>query len=128
MELNKERVKFEYFKNSQKLLQIDLKLKEIRKYIEDKYPYYGKENVIYDNNMEENDETQPFEIKNVENNLEEENEIYDNNIEKENGAEIDNLEDGDEDYSEKQNQYNNNYNSNIQKQNSDKSKQILTIK
>ena len=125
LELNKERAKFEYFKNSQKLLQIDLKLKEIRKYIEDKYPYYGKENVIYDNNMEENDETQPFEIKNVENNLEEENEIYENNIEKENGAEIDNLENGDEDYSEKQKEYNNNYNSNIQKQNSDKSKEIL---
>ena len=126
LELNKEREKFEYFKNSQKLLQIDLKLKEIRKYIEDEYPYYGKENVIYDNNMEENDKTQPFEIKNIENNLEEENEIYDNNnVEKENGAEIDNLENGDEDYSEKQKEYNNNYNSNIQKQNSDKSKEIL---
>ena len=31
IELNKERVKFQYFKNQQKLIQIDLKLKEIKK-------------------------------------------------------------------------------------------------
>lgn len=73
LELNKEREKFEYFNNSQKLIQIDLKLKEIRKYIEEEYPHYGKENIIYDNG-EEIDETQGYQIKKVENNLEEANE------------------------------------------------------
>ena len=128
LELNKERVKFEYFKNSQKLFQIDLKLKEIRKFIEDEYPYYGRENVIYDN-MEENDETKPYEIKNVENNLEEENVVYDNNnIEEENGAEMGDLENGDGEYTEKEKQFNNyniNYNANIQKQNKARSEEIL---
>lgn len=63
-ELKKERVKFDYFKNSQKIMQIDLKLKEIRKYIEDEYPYYGKENIKYDNGVE-TDETQYVEIRNM---------------------------------------------------------------
>lgn len=63
-ELKKERVKFEYFKNNQKVMQIDLKLKEIKKYIEDEYPYYGKETIKFDNG-EETDETQYFEIRNM---------------------------------------------------------------
>ena len=65
-ELKKERAKFEYFKNNQKVMQIDLKLKEIRKYIEDEYPYYGKETIKFDNGIE-TDETQYFEIKNMTN-------------------------------------------------------------
>ena len=83
IELNKERVKFQYFKNQQKLIQIDLKLKEIKKYIEDVYPYYGKENIIYDNGIEY-DETENYEIKIVENNLEEENRNNNDNINLEN--------------------------------------------
>ena len=63
-ELKKERAKFEYFKNNEKLMQIDLKLKEIRKYIEDVYPYYGKEIIKFDYG-EETDETQFFEIRNM---------------------------------------------------------------
>jgi len=63
-ELKKERAKFEYFKNNEKLMQIDLKLKEIRKYIEDVYPYYGKEIIKFDYG-EETDETQYFEIRNM---------------------------------------------------------------
>ena len=126
LELNKERAKFEYFKNNQKLIQIDLKLKEIKKYIEDEYPYYGKENIIYDNGVE-NDETKVYEIKTVESHLEGENEKNDINIDDEN------IEEGKNNYDEnndnfieqKQNyDYNNNYNKEGN-QMSAKSKEIL---
>ena len=52
--LNKEKEKFEYFGNDNKLMQINMKLKEIKDYIETTYPYYGKENIKYINeNLEE---------------------------------------------------------------------------
>ena len=52
--LNKEKEKFEYFGNDNKLMQINMKLKEIKDYIETTYPYYGKENIKYVNeNLEE---------------------------------------------------------------------------
>ena len=107
-ELKKEREKYEYFNNNQKLMQIDLKLKEIKKYIIDEYPYYGKENVVYDNGIE-NDETQYIEIKSLSNNLEEEN--YNNNdtnnINEENGEQEKYIENGN---NLQQNQNNYNYN------------------
>ena len=107
-ELKKEREKYEYFNNNQKLMQIDLKLKEIKKYIIDEYPYYGKENVVYDNGIE-NDETQYIEIKSLSNNLEEEN--YNNNdtnnINEENGEQEKYIENGN---NLQQNQNNYSYN------------------
>ena len=129
LELNKEREKFEYFKNYPKIIQIDLKLKEIRKYIEDVYPYYGKEHIIYDNNDKdvENDETQAFEIKTIENNLEtkkenEDNQIYED-VKKED--EDNNLEYGDNLQQQNQNiDYNYEYNKYNQPV-SAKSKEIL---
>ena len=67
LELNKEKTKFEYFGNDTKLIQINAKLKEIRDYIESTYPYYGKENVKYENkNIDEE-----FKINVVEENLNE---------------------------------------------------------
>ena len=52
--LNKKKEKFEYFGNDNKLMQINMKLKEIKDYIETTYPYYGKENIKYVNeNLEE---------------------------------------------------------------------------
>ena len=87
LELNKEKTKFEYFGNDTKLIQINAKLKEIRDYIESTYPYYGKENVKYENkNIDEE-----FKINVVEENLNESknvnnisntniNNISDNNI------------------------------------------------
>lgn len=107
-ELKKEREKYEYFNNNQKLMQIDLKLKEIKKYIIDEYPYYGKENVVYDNGIE-NDETQYIEIKSISNNLEEDN--YNNNetnnINEENGEQEKYIENGN---NLQQNQNNYSYN------------------
>ena len=74
LELNKEKTKFEYFGNDVKLIQINGKLKEIRDYIESTYPYYGKENVKYENkNIDEE-----FKINVVEENLNESKNI--NNI------------------------------------------------
>ena len=87
-ELKKERVKFEYFKNNQKIIQIDLKLKEIRKYIEDEYPYYGKEAIKFDNG-EERDETQYVEIRNMSNIFDENKNNNNNNINENNEGEID---------------------------------------
>ena len=55
LELNKEKTKFEYFQNYSKLNQINAKLKEIKDYIESTFPYYGKENVKYDNDINFND-------------------------------------------------------------------------
>jgi len=74
LELNKEKTKFEYFGNDTKLIQINAKLKEIRDYIESTYPYYGKENVKYENkNIDEE-----FKIIVVEDNLNESKNV--NNI------------------------------------------------
>ena len=74
LELNKEKTKFEYFGNDTKLIQINAKLKEIRDYIESTYPYYGKENVKYENkNIDEE-----FKINVVEDNLNESKNV--NNI------------------------------------------------
>ena len=74
LELNKEKTKFEYFGNDAKLIQINAKLKEIRDYIESTYPYYGKENVKYENkNIDEE-----FKINVVEENLNESKNV--NNI------------------------------------------------
>ena len=127
LELNKERAKFEYFKNNQKLMQIDLKLKEIKKYIEDEYPYYGKENIIYDNGVE-NDETKVYEIKTVESHLEGENEKNDINIDDENIEEgKDNYDENNDNFIEQKQNYdynNNNYNKEGN-QMSAKSKEIL---
>ena len=133
IELKKERVKFEYFKNDQKLIQIDLKLKEIKKYIENEYPYYGKENIIYDNGMEY-DETQGFQIKKVETDLGEENEINNENNNEINFNDEDEIEEkivenGNDLMVQKQNNENGNnyYNMNNQNQYqvSAKSKEIL---
>ncbi len=133
IELKKERVKFEYFKNDQKLIQIDLKLKEIKKYIENEYPYYGKENIIYDNGMEY-DETQEFQIKKVETDLGEENEINSENNNEINFNDEDEIEEkivenGNDLMVQKQNNENGNnyYNMNNQNQYqvSAKSKEIL---
>ena len=133
IELKKERVKFEYFKNDQKLIQIDLKLKEIKKYIENEYPYYGKENIIYDNGMEY-DETQGFQIKKVETDLGEENEINSENNNEINFNDEDEIEDkiveNENDLNvQKQNNENGNNYYNINNQNqyqvSAKSKEIL---
>ena len=78
LELNKEKTKFEYFGNDTKLIQINAKLKEIRDYIESTYPYYGKENVKYENkNIDEE-----FKINVVEENLNESKNV--NNISKTN--------------------------------------------
>lgn len=91
LELNKEKTKFEYFGYDAKLIQINAKLKEIRDYIESTYPYYGKENVKYENkNIDEE-----FKINVVEENLNESkninnissaniNNISGNNVEEEN--------------------------------------------
>ena len=133
IELKKERVKFEYFKNDQKLIQIDLKLKEIKKYIENEYPYYGKEKIIYDNGMEY-DETQGFQIKKVETDLGEENEINSENNNEINFNDEDEIEEkivenGNDLMVQKQNNENGNnyYNMNNQNQYqvSAKSKEIL---
>ena len=133
IELKKERVKFEYFKNDQKLIQIDLKLKEIKKYIENEYPYYGKEKIIYDNGMEY-DETQGFQIKKVETDLGEENEINNENNNEINFNDEDEIEEkivenGNDLMVQKQNNENGNnyYNMNNQNQYqvSAKSKEIL---
>ena len=119
--------KFEYFKNNQKLMQIDLKLKEIKKYIEDEYPYYGKENIIYDNGVE-NDETKVYEIKTVESHLEGENEKNDINIDDENIEEgKDNYDENNDNFIEQKQNYdynNNNYNKEGNQMNA-KSKEIL---
>ena len=46
--LNKEKTKFELFGGDSKIMQINFKLKEIKDYIETTFPYYGKENIKYD--------------------------------------------------------------------------------
>ena len=118
LELDKEKTKFEYFGNDTKLIQINAKLKEIRDYIESTYPYYGKENVKYENKnideefkinvVEENlNESKNFNnisntnINNISgNNIVEEENIYmeDNNINNDNFNNINDIENNFERY------------------------------
>ena len=81
LELKKEKERFEFFENDNKLMQINLKLNEIKNYIEETYPYYGKENIKYENeNDMTKDETGEYFINLVENNLESNNEMNNTNI------------------------------------------------
>ena len=118
LELNKEKTKFEYFGNDTKLIQINAKLKEIRDYIESTYPYYGKENVKYENknideefkinvveeNLNENKNVNNISNTNINNisgnNIVEEENIYmeDNNINNDNVNNINDIENNFERY------------------------------
>ena len=85
IELNKEKTKFEYLNNNIKIMQVNSKLKEIKDYIEQTFPYYGKENVKYDNdiNFDKNIQDNEYTINIVEENLNESNNnisISNNNI------------------------------------------------
>ena len=85
IELNKEKTKFEYLNNNIKIMQVNSKLKEIKDYIEQTFPYYGKENVKYDNdiNFNKNIQDNEYTINIVEENLNESNNnisISNNNI------------------------------------------------
>ena len=85
IELNKEKTKFEYLNNNTKIMQVNSKLKEIKDYIEQTFPYYGKENVKYDNdiNFDKNIQDNEYMINIVEENLNESNKnisISNNNI------------------------------------------------
>ena len=85
IELNKEKTKFEYLNNNVKIMQVNSKLKEIKDYIEQTFPYYGKENVKYDNdiNFDKNIQDNEYMINIVEENLNESNNnisISNNNI------------------------------------------------
>jgi len=85
IELNKEKTKFEYLNNNIKIMQVNSKLKEIKDYIEQTFPYYGKENVKYDNDINFDKNIQDNEYINniVEENLNESNNnisISNNNI------------------------------------------------
>ena len=85
IELNKEKTKFEYLNNNTKIKQVNSKLKEIKDYIEQTFPYYGKENVKYDNdiNFDKNIQDNEYTINIVEENLNESNNnisISNNNI------------------------------------------------
>lgn len=85
IELNKEKTKFEYLNNNIKIMQVNSKLKEIKDYIEQTFPYYGKENVKYDNDINFDKNIQDNEYMNniVEENLNESNNnisISNNNI------------------------------------------------
>ena len=85
IELNKEKTKFEYLNNNIKIMQVNSKLKEIKDYIEQTFPYYGKENVKYDNdiNFDKNIQDKEYTINIVEENLNESNNnisISNNNI------------------------------------------------
>ena len=106
-------------------MQIDLKLKEIKKFIEDEYPYYGKEKIIYDNGTEY-DGTQAFDVNIFENNLEEVNENNNANIEEKENVEQfqeDNIENGGDELQNQNQIYN--YERNKNNQVSEKSKEIL---
>ena len=134
IELNKEKTKFEYFKNDRKLMQIDAKLKEIRDYIETTYPYYGKETIKYnnDNYIDDNEE---LKIHVIEENLNESNNnknisgtninnISDNNVkEEENNLINDNIKDVDD--TNQMNIIQNNYERPKITEVSEKSKEIL---
>ena len=85
IELNKEKTKFEYLNNNIKIMQVNSKLKEIKDYIEQTFPYYGKENVKFDNdiNFDKNIQDNEYMINIVEENLNESNNnisISNNNI------------------------------------------------
>ena len=84
--LNKEKDKFEVFQNDAKLMQVNSKLKEIKDYIETTFPYYGKENVKYDDEIHynnitssHNEENKEYKINVIEEQLNESNK---NNISK----------------------------------------------
>ena len=118
LELNKEKTKFEYFGNDTKIMQINAKLKEIRDYIESTYPYYGKENVKYENknideefkiNVVEDNSNESKNVNNISNtninnisgnNIVEEENIYmeDNNINNDNVNNINDIENNFERY------------------------------
>jgi hypothetical protein len=85
IELNKEKTKFEYLNNNIKIMQVNSKLKEIKDYIEQTFPYYGKENIKYDNdiNFDKNIQDNEYTTNIVEENLNESNNnisISNNNI------------------------------------------------
>ena len=106
--LNKEKDKFEVFQNDAKLMQVNSKLKEIKDYIETTFPYYGKENINYDdethyNNItsSHNEENKEYKINVIEEQLNESNK---NNISK---SSINNKSDNDIKQEEEKIIYNN---------------------
>ena len=90
-------------------------MNEIKNYIEETYPYYGKENIKYENeNDMTKDETGEYFINLVENNLESNNEMNNTNISNENNISENNninISTGEE---EKSNSKNDNNVNNIQ--------------
>ena len=106
--LNKEKDKFEIFQNDAKLMQVNSKLKEIKDYIETTFPYYGKENVKYDDDIlynnitsSHNEENKEYKINVIEEQLNESNK---NNISK---SSINNKSDNDIKQEEEKIIYNN---------------------
>ena len=106
--LNKEKDKFEIFQNDAKLMQVNSKLKEIKDYIETTFPYYGKENVKYDDEIHynnitssHNEENKEYKINVIEEQL---NESNNNNISK---SSINNKSDNDIKQEEEKIIYNN---------------------
>ena len=106
--LNKEKDKFEVFQNDAKLTQANSKLKEIKDYIETTFPYYGKENVKYDDDIHynnitssHNEENKEYKINVIEEQLNESNK---NNISK---SSINNKSDNDIKQEEEKIIYNN---------------------
>ena len=106
--LNKEKDKFEVFQNDAKLMQVNSKLKEIKDYIETTFPYYGKENVKYDDEIHynnitssQNEENKEYKINVIEEQLNESNK---NNISK---SSINNKSDNDIKQEEEKIIYNN---------------------
>ena len=106
--LNKEKDKFEVFQNDAKLMQVNSKLKEIKDYIETTFPYYGKENVKYDDEIHynnitssHNEENKEYKINVIEEQLNESNK---NNISK---SSINNKSDNDIKQEEEKIIYNN---------------------
>ena len=106
--LNKEKDKFEVFQNDAKLMQVNSKLKEIKDYIETTFPYYGKENVKYDDEIHynnitssRNEENKEYKINVIEEQLNESNK---NNISK---SSINNKSDNDIKQEEEKIIYNN---------------------
>ena len=106
--LNKEKDKFEVFQNDAKLMQVNSKLKEIKDYIETTFPYYGKENVKYDDDIHynnitssHNEENKEYKINVIEEQLNESNK---NNVSK---SSINNKSDNDIKQEEEKIIYNN---------------------
>ena len=106
--LNKEKDKFEVFQNDAKLTQANSKLKEIKDYIETTFPYYGKENVKYDDEIHynnitssHNEENKEYKINDIKEKLNESNK---NNISK---SSINNKSDNDIKQEEEKIIYNN---------------------